>query len=111
MTVREYIGERMIWPVTRWIARNILIGPNNPYEKTLYWKLHAMVGLWEQEAEWIDGYVAAGCELMDCLDIEHKPPDATQADCPQCNRIVWRLDNYCAHCGAAIRTQDGEVST
>jgi len=83
------------------IVRDIQLG-SEWYDRTLVDKLDSMAGLWEEEAEWIDGYNAAVHELMGYIGISHDTPDATSGYCPHCHRNVWRLDRYCAHCGKEL---------
>jgi len=70
---------------------------------TIEAELRVMVGLWQQDAEWIDGYKAAGYDLMDYLNIKYeREPDRT-IYCDRCRHSVWNGDRYCPNCGVLMR--------
>ncbi|MBU1067159.1 hypothetical protein KKE60_05200 [Patescibacteria group bacterium] len=111
--IRRFL--RSIWrKAAAWIVRSIPI-PHEPYTgptlttvdpdmygMTVADELRVMAGLWQQEAEWIDGYRAAAYDLMDYLGVKHERAEASDIKCPNCKDYAWRLDRYCSNCGEKL---------
>jgi len=104
--------------VGAWIVRTVRV-PHQPYEgpcvgsvnpdmygMTVEAELHVMAGLWQEEAAFIDGYIAAAHHMMDYLGIAHAPADPTDIRCPSCRHSVWRGDRYCPTCGELLPTDE-----